>query len=209
MSVICPTVTATNSHIYRAQLEKVAKFSKRIHLDFADSEFTDVQLMDLSQAWKPEGLVVDLHMMFKNPTEQLEHAIKLKADLIILQAESEGNFRDLASRIKQSNIKVGIALLPKTSVANISKILPILDHVLIFSGHLGHQGGRADLSLLGKISEVKEIKPDIEIGWDGGINDQNSKTLSTNGVDVLNVGGFIQQAKNPAKAYSKLIKIVS
>ncbi len=204
MSVICPTITATNSHTYRKQLERVSKFAKRIHLDFSDSEFTSVKLLDLSEAWRPDNVTIDLHLMFKNPASKLNEAISLSPDLIILQAESDGNFREIAKQLGETDIKVGIALLPDTPVAVITPVLAIIDHVLIFSGHLGHQGGRANLSLLGKISEIKDVKPNIEIGWDGGINDQNARTLSVNGVDVLNVGGFIQHAPNPQTAYATL-----
>src|SRR3989344_3819077 len=116
MSVICPTITAQNEHTYRKQLEKVGKFAKRIHLDFADGEFTSVKLMDLSQAWRPENVAVDLHLMFKNPESKLDEAIRLRPDLVILQAESDGNSREAAKRLKQAGIKVGIALLPKTPV---------------------------------------------------------------------------------------------
>ena len=209
MSVICPTITAKNSHDYRKQLERVTKFAKRIHLDFADEEFTSVKLLDLDQAWCPEDVVVDIHLMFKNPAEKLTDAIKLQPNLVIMQAESDCNFRAVASRLKEAGIKVGIAILPQSSVAVITPALAVIDHVLIFSGHLGHYGGRANLSLLGKISEIKEIKPEIEIGWDGGINDQNVRTLAVNGVDVLNVGSFIQRATDPEAAYQQLTDIVS
>ena len=209
MSVICPTITAKNSHDYRKQLERVTKFANRIHLDFADEEFTSVKLLDLDQAWRPEGATVDIHLMFNNPAEKLTDAIKLHPNLVIMQAESDGNFRAVASRLKEAGIKVGIAILPQSSVAVITPALAVIDHVLIFSGHLGHYGGRANLSLLGKISEIKEIKPEIEIGWDGGINDQNVRTLAVNGVDVLNVGSFIQRATDPEAAYQQLTDIVS
>src|SRR3989344_1127097 len=158
MSVIVPTITAVNAHIYRKQLERVSAFAKRIHLDFADKDFTSVELLSLEQAWRPDGMEVDLHLMYKRPTEELSKAINLKPDLIILQAESDGKFMHLAGIIRDAGIKVGIALLPETPAAVITPILNIVDHVLIFSGHLGHFGGRANMSLLGKISEIKDAK---------------------------------------------------
>src|SRR3990167_2288802 len=204
MSIICQTVTALDEHTYRTQLERVTKFAERIHLDFGDQDFTSVDLLDINSAWRPEDKTIDLHLMFKDPGEVIDQAIRLEPSLIILQAEAEGNFRSLAERLRQADIKVGIALLPDTPVAVITPVLKIIDHVLIFSGNLGHFGGRANLSLLGKVSEIKEIRADIEIGWDGGINDQNARTLAVNGIDVLNVGGYIHHAPNPETAYTYL-----
>jgi pentose-5-phosphate-3-epimerase len=78
------------------------------------------------------------------------------------------------------------------------------DQVLIFSGRLGYHGGQADLGLLTKVRQVKEIYPGLEIAWDGGINDQNVKTITGAGVSVLNVGGFIQKSESPVEAYAKI-----
>jgi pentose-5-phosphate-3-epimerase len=99
-------------------------------------------------------------------------------------------------------------LLPGTEPQRIEPALKDLDHVLIFSGDLGNFGGHADLSLLEKVEFIKNKAPDIEVGWDGGINLMNVSELVTGGVDVLNVGGFIQKANDPQKAYSDLMRIV-
>lgn len=48
------------------------------------------------------------------------------------------------------------------------------------------------------------MKKNIEIGWDGGINEENVGKIVSAGVSVLNVGGYIQRAKNPAGAYATL-----
>ena len=80
--------------------------------------------------------------------------------------------------------------------------------MLIFGGHLGYQGGEADLDLLDKVQKVRDLYPDVEIAWDGGVNDKNAKKLAKAGVDVLNVGGFLHKSKNPEVTYQKLSKLV-
>ena len=44
----------------------------------------------------------------------------------------------------------------------------------------------------------------FSIGWDGGINADNVVELVRAGVEVLNVGGFIQHSSDPGAAYAKL-----
>lgn len=204
MAVICPTVTARNTHQYREQLERVSAFASRIHFDFADGQLAPVELIELSQAWLPEGKITDLHLMFQNPKTQLDQAIKLKPFLVIVHAEADGNFVELAEKLHDNHIKAGVALLQKTDVSLIEPALDVIDHVLVFSGDLGHFGGRADLSLLEKVKKLKQLKPSLEIGWDGGINEENIQQLVDGGVDVLNVGGYIQHAEAPDKAYATL-----
>jgi pentose-5-phosphate-3-epimerase len=111
----------------------------------------------------------------------------------------------MADKLHSSGIEIGAALLPPTPASNIVPALGVIDHVLIFSGNLGHQGGSvADLGLLAKAMELRQHKPELEIGWDGGVSADNVRQLSAAGVDVINVGGFIQYAVDPASAYATL-----
>jgi ribulose-phosphate 3-epimerase len=109
-----------------------------------------------------------------------------------------------AAELHKHDIKTGLALLQDTPVEWAEQIMHSFDHVLIFSGHLGYHGGAADLKLLEKVHQIREHHPEVEIGWDGGINVDNAKQLLEAGVDVLNVGGFIQKSSDPESAYGTL-----
>ena len=205
MATICPTVTATNVEDYRTQIERLQSIGvKRVHLDFMDGQLTPAKSPALQDAWVPDGMRVDLHLMYKNPTRHMRAIVKLKPYLVIVHAESNGDFVTFAKILHKLGIKVGVALLPETSANAIEPALEHIDHVMIFSGKLGHFGGHADLDLLIKAQAVKHLKHELEIGWDGGISDSNVHLLAAGGVDILNVGGFIQKASNPADAYATL-----
>jgi ribulose-phosphate 3-epimerase len=205
---ICPTVTAQNAEEYKQQIEKVAGFALRIHIDVADGIFTPVKLTPIDRIWWPGGVRADVHVMYQKPFEYAELLIGLEPQLIIVHAEAEGDFMGFAEMLHKHGIEVGVALKAETSVRVIEPALDLIDHVLIFSGHLGHFGGKAETHLLTKVLHLKQIKPSLEIGWDGGINEQNAATLAAGGVDVLNTGGFIQHAADPAEAYHTLEKAV-
>lgn len=209
MAIICPTVTAGNPHEYREQVERITPFAKRIHLDFMDGLFTKNKSLDLSKIWVPHehGIQADLHLMYMRPDLYLEIIKHIKPALVIIHAESKSDFMALADKLHYARIKVGVALLPQTSVDMIAPAINEIDHVLIFSGDLGHFGGKANLALLKKATELKQLKPELEIGWDGGINEQNAARLVQGGIDVLNVGGYIQKADDPADRYRKLTQI--
>ena len=100
--------------------------------------------------------------------------------------------------------------MPGTPVDKIKSALGNIDHVLVFSGNLGYQGGsEADVALLDKVKKLRELKPTLEIGWDGGVSDQNARQLAEGGVDVLNTGGFVHNAENPSDAYAKLKEVTN
>jgi ribulose-phosphate 3-epimerase len=204
MAVICPTVTAFDTHEYRFQMERLEPFAQRLHVDFMDGVFAPTNSPPLDQVWFPDNIIIDLHLMYKRPSEYLHQVLAYKPSLVIVHAEAEGNFIEIASQLHKANIKTGVALLPESPPDLIAPALEYINHVLIFSGELGHFGGQVNLSLLEKVKLLKSLKQELEIGWDGGINNTNINTLIHNGIDVLNVGGYIQKSKDPAQAYATL-----
>jgi ribulose-phosphate 3-epimerase len=205
MITICPTITAEEPHGYRAQAERIEPFATRWHIDLADGILAPRQLIDPDKVWWPGNVQADLHLMYKNPTEYLDVLLALHPQLIIIHAEADGDFDHWAAALHDSGIEVGVALLPDTSPDYIASAIDKVDHVLIFSGNLGYQGGsRVDMNLLSKVQQLRSLKQTLEIGWDGGVNSENAAALAAGGVDVLNVGGFIHSAANPEDAYAKL-----
>jgi ribulose-phosphate 3-epimerase len=188
-------------------MEKVAQFALRVHIDVADGQLAPVKLTPIDEIWWPGGVRADIHVMYKQPFEYLRLLVDLRPQLIIVHAEGEGDFANFVREAHSHGVEVGVALKPETPVSLIQSALTHIDHVLIFSGNLGHFGGKADLRLLDKVKQLKILKPSLEIGWDGGINDQNVQDLVRGGVEVLNTGGFIQHAARPQAAYEMLEKL--
>jgi ribulose-phosphate 3-epimerase len=209
MAVICPTVLATDEADYAQQMQRITSFAERLQIDLADGEFAKNKTVDLDDIWWPMGLRADIHLMYQNPFDHIDKLLNLKPAMVIVHVESTIHHMHFAAELHKEGIKAGLAVLPETPISNIEQIIHSFDHLLIFSGNLGHFGGEADLGLLEKVNQAKEHHPDIEIGWDGGINDQNAKNLADGGVDVLNVGGFIQKAENPRAAYKLLVDSLS
>ena len=207
MPVVCPTVLASNADDFKTAIDKIAAFGNRIQVDLTDGIFAKSQTLKPSEIWWPAGFLADIHLMYKDPFLVLKEVLVHQPNLIIVHAEADGNFNDTYEACRNTGVKLGVALLPATKPSVIIKQLSKIDHVLIFSGDLGNYGGHADLSLLDKVSYLKQQKPELEIGWDGGINERNVSELVFGGVDVLNVGGYIQKADNPEKAYNTLFRI--
>ena len=203
-TTICPTVTAATPHMYRQQIEQIAGFATRIHIDLSDGSLAPNRLIDLDKVWWPGGVRADIHAMLARPFEHVELYRALGPQLVIVHAEARGDFGHFAEVMHGHGIETGIALLPETSVDAITPGLHLIDHVMIFSGKLGYFGGKADTGLLDKVRQLKQLKPSIEIGWDGGVNAENARQLAAGGVEVLNVGGSIHRAQDPEAAYEQL-----
>ncbi|HSH55561.1 MAG TPA: hypothetical protein VK983_01900 [Candidatus Limnocylindrales bacterium] len=208
MTSICPTITAATADEYRQQVERIAPFATRVHIDIADGTLAPSRLVDVANIWWPGGVRADLHIMTKRPLAHLQMYIALGPQLVIVHAEGEGNFVALAEQLHHHGIEVGVALLPQTPVENIVPALELIDHVLIFSGNFGHFGGHADMTLLDKVRQLKAAKPTLEIGWDGGVSDDNIYALAQGGVEVMNVGGYLHRVSHPEAAYARLESVL-
>jgi len=189
-------------------MDRIAPFAERVHIDLMDGEFAPTKSSGLDQIWWPHELEADIHLMYQNPEPCLEQLIKLKPHMVVVHNEAHVHHMDFAAKLHHAGIEVGLALLQDTPVAYAEQIMHSFDHVLVFSGNLGRHGGEADLGLLEKVRQIKAHHPEVEIGWDGGINDQNVKQLVEAGVEVLNVGGYIQKADDPEHAYATLKRVI-
>lgn len=205
MPVICPTVTATNPHTYREQMARIEPFAPRVHIDFGDGDFAE-RMVNIAQAYWPEHMIADFHVMYRHPYEHMETIVGLKPNMVVVHAEAEDDILAMLLELQAVGIKAGLALLQDTKPEDHADIIAHADHVLLFSGDLGHQGGTADLGILKKAAAVQAINPTIELGWDGGITAENAPLLVEGGIEVLNVGGFIQHADDPKAAYESIAK---
>jgi ribulose-phosphate 3-epimerase len=209
MSVIAPSITVETEEQYKAAVEKIQPFAQRVHIDVSDGQFAPVFMVPPEKLWWPKEWIVDIHAMVSQPMDYVDKLIALKPHLITFHAETGVNLGPIFENIRKYGIKAGVALLKTTVPSTVIGAIKAADHVLIFSGDLGHYGGTASLMQLEKVRLVKQINPNVEIGWDGGVNVDNAFTLTQGGVNVLNTGGAISNAADPADAYAKLVREIN
>ena len=202
---IVPTILTDNKQDYRAQAERINIFTRRVQIDVTDGIFAPTQTLDITNVWWPKNWEADLHLMVANPSEHLDTVLKLNPSLCILHAEANEDLLPSFQILKDAGIKTGVALLPSTFPGNVKPYIDAADHVLIFAGHLGVQGSPADLMQMEKIPLVRNMKPELEIGWDGGANMTNIRAIAHADVDVINVGSAISQATDPAQVFQELV----
>ncbi len=203
MAEIAVTINSTTPDDYAARINRVKGFARRIHVDISDGQFSPVKSVGLAQAYGINGVALDLHLMVNHPEQQLENVLALKPALVIVHSEAEGDIKHVLEQCRQLGIKTGIAILAATTVDHILDLLPLVDHVLVFTGDLGHNGGVMDEGCLPKISAIK-ARAKVEVGVDGGVNTETGALAIAAGADVLDVGSFVHEAANPKQAYAQL-----
>ena len=99
---------------------------------------------------------------------------------------------------------IGLAVNPYTPIADISPLADELDCVLFMAVHPGFYGSKFIREVLDKIAEFRHIYPDIEIGIDGGVKEDNIAGIAISGVNYICVGSAIFLQENPVESYRRL-----
>ena len=209
MSVIAPAITVESADEYKAMVDRIHPFAQRVHVDISDGEFAPSFLIAPAQVWWPQEWTVDIHAMVARPSEYLDTLLTLKPNLIVFHAEVQEDVVALIKQVQKADIKAGVALLRSTVPSTVAPAIEAADHVMIFSGDLGNYGGTASLMQLEKVRLIRNIRADVEIGWDGGVNVENAFSLAQGGIDVLNVGGTLANAEDPKSVYATLVSEIN
>ncbi len=202
---IVPSVLTNSKVEYRGQIERINLYSRRVQIDVTDGIFAKNETLDITNVWWPKGWTADLHMMVERPSDHIDTIIKLAPSLCIFHAEAKEDLMPIFKTLREHGIKPGLALLPSTYPGNVEPYIKEVDHVLIFAGKLGEQGGAADMMQTEKIPLVRNMKNELEIGWDGGANLKNIRALAHADLDVINVGSALSTAENPKSVYESLV----
>ena len=182
-----------------------------IHFDVMDGDFVPNLtfgpqfISDLRQKTKK---IFDVHLMIYRVSKFLDDYIKEGSNIITFHCEIDENLIELINKIKQNNIKAGIAIKPKTSWEKIKKYLHTIDQVIIMTVEPGFGGQSFISDQIKKIESIshyiKENNLDVDIEIDGGINYETGKLCVDAGANILVAGSFLFKQDNLTIATNKL-----
>jgi ribulose-phosphate 3-epimerase len=201
MASIAPTINATTPEDYARRIDNVKGFATRLHIDVGDGVFTDVKTVGLTQVYDIDGVPFDLHLMMTHPEGQMENICALQPQLVITHFEAPFDRETFYKQLRDVDIKVGMAINVETTIEQVRDILPTINHLVVFTGKLGHNGGEFRADCLEKIGQARAINPDLEIAVDGGLNQETARKAVEAGANLLDVGSFIHDSADPEIAY--------
>lgn len=206
MTKILPAVLVDNKTDYLQQLAVIRQLTNRFQLDTIDGEYVNNRTIELSEIIRPSDLLMDVHLMVKEPKSYVEQAIGLHANNIIIQFEACTKPIELLERIKKSGLNAGISVDPDTELKKIKPFAEQLDYLQLMSYPAGFAGQKLNSVVFDKLEEARKLFPATEIGLDGGVTDSNAKKILQAGFDVVNVNTLIFNSPDPLNTYSRLLE---
>jgi len=202
---IAPSILGIDYGRMNAHLAEIAPFSDMFHVDVMDGNFVNNLTVGAPVVARIKTKVpLDCHLMIRNPHRYIADFAKAGAASITIHAEASLHMGDDIQKIKDAGCRAGVALNPDTPVDKISKVLPMLDMVLVMSVFPGFGGQDFIPEVLEKVKWLRKHYPDLDIQIDGGINEKTAALAIKAGANVLVSGSYILKSDDPAKAAKRL-----
>lgn len=170
-----------------------------IHLDVMDGQFVPnitFGIPVIEAVRKVTEKPLDVHLMIEEPIRYLEDIKAAGADIVTVHAESCKHLHRTINRIRELDMKAGVALNPATSVSILNYIFDDIDMAVVMSVNPGFAGQAFIPSMLDKIKRIHKIAGDkglknLEIEVDGGITLNNVAAVVDAGANVIVAGSAI------------------
>jgi len=201
MQKVIPAILTSDPADLREKLQSLKEHTKWVHIDIMDGKFVENASITLSQLGEAsQHFNIEIHLMVQEPEKYFEDCAAIHAKRVICHWEA--NKPDLSG---EHPFQKGIALNPETEIP-IFETEP--DSILLMSVHPGFQGQEFIPSVLEKAKQIREKFPEMLIGMDGALGEENIKQAFEAGINYAVVGSTIIKAQDPAQALKNLEEMV-
>ena len=214
MKIIAPSMLSSDFGRLIDEIELINKSKADwFHLDVMDGVFVPnitfgSPVLDIFKNYAKKPL--DIHLMIVNPENYIDKFSSYNPDTITFHIEAVKDISAILNKIKNLNIKAGLAINPDTPIKDLEPYLNEIDMVCLMGVFPGFSGQKFINKTNSRLRDLKKLieskKSNALIQIDGGVDLSNVKELSRLGADILVSGSCIFKSKNPSKLIDSLKK---
>ncbi|UCF13638.1 MAG: ribulose-phosphate 3-epimerase [Thermoplasmatales archaeon] len=204
---IVPAIIAKNQNELNERLSKVIKYVDLVQLDVMDNRFVPNTSLFFDFSLSKTKCQFETHLMVQNPEDWIERNGN-KVDTVLVHYESCNNPKKIIEQVKTAGKKIGFVLNPKTPISKLTGFLNDIDQVLIMTVNPGFYGSPFLPEMLEKISNLRKLKPKLDIEVDGGITDKTIGLVDKVGANMFVSGSYIVKSDNVEEAINSLKEII-
>lgn len=192
--IFSPSLMCANFDHLKEEVQELDRAGTDIfHIDVMDGQFVPnfgMGLQDIETIRAATKKPIDVHLMVKSPGNHVDLFANLGVDIIYIHPEADNNALKTLERIKQKNIKTGIAINPGTSIETVKELLIFVDYVMVMTVHPGFAGQKFLSFVEEKIDSLIELqkKFNFEVFVDGAISPEKIQSLGDKGVKGFVLG---------------------
>ncbi|MFH1836398.1 MAG: ribulose-phosphate 3-epimerase [Methanobacteriota archaeon] len=205
LKLIAPSIIAENQEELSALLNRIDGISPIYQLDIMDGEFVPTQSLDFDFMIPENDAHYEAHLMVARPREWLEKLDRI-ADTILFPIETSQDPKALIDEARKKGMRVGFVLNPDTPVSAVEPYLDDIDQMLVMTVNPGFYGAQFLPETLSKVSEIRQLKPNIDLEVDGGITADTIEVAAEAGANKFVSGSFVVKSEDPGKAVKNLLE---
>ena len=206
---IVPAILTEDAKALEVMIRQAERFTDYLQIDIMDGHFVPSRSIGYRELM---ALTIKLnweaHLMIVAPDDCLESFREAGAQKVVFHYEATSWPQKVISQARQLNLGVGLAVNPETRVPDFLALTDQVDSVLFLTVHPGFYGSPFLPEVLDKIVALRTARPDLEIGVDGGIKEDNIARIAGLGVDTFCVGSAIFRHPEPAEKYHDFLALV-
>lgn len=176
-----------------------------LHLDVMDGSFVPnitfghpvVKCLRQELGSKP---TFDMHMMVSDPIRWITDVADAGGNIYTFHYEATEELRtaECIRKVKESGMKVGLAIKPGTPVSVIEKYIPEVDMALIMTVEPGFGGQKFMSDMMPKVAHLRKTFPNLDIEVDGGVGPSSIDSVATAGANMIVSGTAVISATDPS-----------
>jgi ribulose-phosphate 3-epimerase len=178
-----------------------------IHCDIMDGQFVPPITFGadmVKHLAKEANTPFEAHLMTLSPERHFDAFVQAGCERIIFHAEATMHAHRLVQTLHQQGVQAGIAINPGTPVEMVEPLLNLVDLVLIMTVNPGWGGQKFIADSLHKVRHLRQLRPQMQIEVDGGIDPETIRQALEAGANVFVTGSYLAQAPTIAEGLSKL-----
>lgn len=213
--LISPSILSADFGKINEEIASIEMQSDLIHVDVMDGHFVPNITFGPGQVGKMRAKrPFDVHLMIENPDQYLKDFADgvmkavgpdlYKESYLVVHQETTKHLHRTVQAIKALGMKAGVSLNPATPWETVEVILDDVDMVLCMTVNPGFGGQQFIESVMPKVMKLRELRPQLNIEVDGGINDQTAKVALEAGANILVAGNYVFSASDRKMALESL-----
>ena len=217
MAQIIPTINVQSQEKFVLQLRETELLCPIVQIDIADGIFTSWK------TWNEPNIVkgitttaqYEIHLMVQDVEKEVERwKVCKNIKRIIVPIESFSDSEKLNDFIKKFNsendFEIGVSLNPETDIQILNSVADKINVVMLLGVNPGTSGQTFQEKVMDKIQDLKIEYPEILIEVDGGINENNIRSIIKSGANFVCLGSRLFNTEATFEEnYNKFLQLIN